>query len=177
MQLASKTNSKVKLKNSRTGKGLFASKEILKNEVIVDFSTGPGQYINTKESDVLFDKGQDYMIQIEDDLFFAAVSQNEIEEADFINHSCDPNSGIKGSQIIVAMRNIKKGDEITIDYAMTESSTFKINCQCSSKKCRKTITGNDWKNPVLQKKYKNYFSNYLKTKINISPLKCHHTEK
>lgn len=38
----------------------------------------------------------------------------------YINHSSNPNCGITGKVLIRAMRNIRKGDEITIDYSTTE---------------------------------------------------------
>jgi uncharacterized protein len=64
----------------------------------------------------------------------------------YVNHSCDPNMGIKGRVTFVALRNIKKGEHLTIDYSITECDTlwnFKIqtgsNCKCGSKKCRKII--------------------------------------
>jgi len=36
----------------------------------------------------------------------------------FLNHSCEPNVGILGQIIFVAMRNIDSGEELTIDYAL-----------------------------------------------------------
>lgn len=41
----------------------------------------------------------------------------------FINHSCNPNTGIKGKVTFTALRNIKKGDEITFDYSIIEEDT------------------------------------------------------
>lgn len=35
------------------------------------------------------------------------------------NHSCNPNSFIKGKNELVALRDIKKGEEITFDYSTT----------------------------------------------------------
>lgn len=36
------------------------------------------------------------------------------------NHSSNPNCGIKGRVTVCALKNIKKGEEITIDYSITE---------------------------------------------------------
>lgn len=38
----------------------------------------------------------------------------------YINHSCNPNMGIKGRVTFVALRDIKKGEEITFDYSISE---------------------------------------------------------
>ncbi len=39
---------------------------------------------------------------------------------EFLNHSCNPTLGIKGKVTYVALRNIKKGEELTFDYSITE---------------------------------------------------------
>jgi len=163
--MSSYISPKVKSRKSKIGKGLFAIKEIHKGELIIDFTHAPGKLVTTKEADRLYEKGNDYMIQVDENIFFAASNKREIEDSDFINHSCNPNSGIKVSLKIVAMRDIKRGEEITMDYAMCESSEFSIKCLCGSPRCRKVITGNDWKEKELQRKYKGYFSYYLQKKI------------
>lgn len=59
-----------------------------------------------------------------------------------LNHSCNPSAGIKGSRTLVALRSIKKGEEVTIDYSITEEDLLwelHTACRCGSKNCRKTI--------------------------------------
>ena len=160
-------SSKIKLQNSsKSGRGLFAIEEIKKGEVVADYTTGFGKFVTTKEADEIYDKGLDHMIQVDDDLFFAATEKNETEDADLFNHSCNPNCGIKDKLKIVTMRDIKTNEELAIDYAMTESSEYSFACNCNSPNCRKIVSGNDWKIPELQKKYQGYFSNYLQNRIN-----------
>ncbi len=49
---------------------------------------------------------------------------------------------------ITARRDIKPGEEITFDYATSETyEGFEMKCFCNNKECRKMITANDWKNP------------------------------
>ena len=156
---------KVEKKKSVSGFGLFATENVSKGEIVADFSNGPGQYLSTAQADVLYDQGKDYMMQVDNDTFFVATTPEELEDADFINHSCDPTCGIRGTQQVVAMRNIRKGEEITFDYAMTESSDFSFSCECGAQNCRHVVTGEDWKLPELQKKYKGYFSDYLQKRI------------
>ncbi|OGG53220.1 hypothetical protein A3H16_03085 [Candidatus Kaiserbacteria bacterium RIFCSPLOWO2_12_FULL_53_8] len=155
----------VRRKKGLAGDGLFAINDIRAGELVVDFSTGPGTYLPTPEADVLYEEGNDYMLQVDDDLFFAAADKHELEDADFINHSCEPNCGVRGSLQIVAMCDIKTGEEITFDYAMSESSDFQMQCRCGARTCRSIITGNDWKSPILQKRYSGYFSDYLQKKM------------
>lgn len=156
---------KVEVKECKIGKGVFAKEKILKDELIIDFSTGPGKILKDEEMKKFFDAGYDYALQIDDDALFAATNDKELEDGDFLNHSCNPNCGIKNSLKIVAMRDIEAGEEITFDYAMSESTPYSIKCECRAKNCRKLITGDDWKNKKLQKKYAGYFSDYLQKKI------------
>ena len=157
---------KVENRSSKmAGRGLFAKEKIDKGEIIIDFTNGLGQFVDGTKADDLFSRGQDHMIQVDDDLFFAAVEEGDFEDADYLNHSCEPNCGIKDKLKIVAMRNIHLGEELTVDYAMMESSEYNFVCNCGSRDCRKVITGNDWKIKGLQEKYKGYFSDYLAKKI------------
>ncbi len=118
---------KVEIRESKLGgKGLFAKDKIGKDEVVVDYTGGPGKFISTKEAGELYEKGNDYMIQVDNDRFFVATNDKELEEADFLNHSCDPNCGINVSLKIVTMRDIEPGEELTFDYAMTESSEYSM---------------------------------------------------
>lgn len=147
------------------GKGIFAKEKILIGELLIDFELGTGVFISDQEADEQYRAGIDYMIQVDEDLFFATSDICDIEDADYINHSCNPNAGIRGRVQVVAMRDIEKDEEITFDYAMSESSDYIIDCRCGSSGCRQLITGNDWRSPILQKRYFGFFSKYLQDKI------------
>jgi SET domain-containing protein len=164
--MASYSSPKVEARESSiAGKGVFAIEDILKGELVFDFSEGTGKYISGSEMDKLFDEGMDYAIQVDDDLFFAATNSEEMEIGDYLNHSCDPNLGIKDSLKLIALKDVKIGEEVAFDYAMTESSDFEIKCLCGKSNCRRKITGEDWKRKDLQEKYKGYFSDYIAKKI------------
>lgn len=156
---------KVKIGKSKIGKGLFALKKMRKGELVIDFTNAPGKFLPMEDANELYKKGNDYMIQIDDNLFFVATNKAELEDTDFINHSCNPNCGIANALTIVAMRSIKPGEEITFDYAMSESSEYRMKCNCGHLNCRKVITGEDWKISELQKKYSGFFSGYIQNKI------------
>lgn len=82
--------------------------------------------------------------------------------ADHVNHSCQPNCGIRGTHTLVAMRDIPAKEEITYDYAMTDGCDYDVfDCRCQSTQCRRTITGSDWKHPTLQARYHGWFSEYI----------------
>ncbi|HAF16480.1 MAG TPA: SET domain-containing protein-lysine N-methyltransferase [Blastocatellia bacterium] len=59
----------------------------------------------------------------------------------YINHSCEPSAYMKilyGRILFIALRDIKPGDEITIDYEQTLHSNKK-RCTCGAPSCRGTI--------------------------------------
>jgi len=87
----------------------------------------------------------------------------------YINHSCDPNCGIKGNKI-VSIKNIHKGDEITIDYSTTNADLkWEMKCSCNAKNCRNVIKSVQYlpKKRFLQ--LKRFMPLYV-AKNNISPI-------
>jgi uncharacterized protein len=61
--------------------------------------------------------------------------------AEYINHSCDPNlisKIVKGHILYVSLRDIKPGEELTIDYRF-DKKVERVLCKCGTAKCRGTI--------------------------------------
>ncbi|MBD2063952.1 SET domain-containing protein-lysine N-methyltransferase [Funiculus sociatus GB2-A5] len=55
------------------------------------------------------------------------------------NHSCDPNTGYQGLDLI-ALRDIKAGEELTVDFAAFCGEDMEgFQCMCGSPKCRGDI--------------------------------------
>jgi len=106
-------------------------------------------------------------IQIADDLFIGPRDVAEREGAMiFSNHSCDPNIGVQGQIVFVALRRISIGEELTHDWATTDDDeNYSMTCRCGAPTCRGVITGSDWRNKDLQRKYHGMFSWYLQQKI------------
>jgi hypothetical protein len=145
------------------GKGLFAIAPIQKGEVVCV----KGGHIFTREhlKGVTARLGP-AEVQIGNDLFIGPLDEGE-REASMIysNHSCDPNIGVQGQVVFVAMRDIEAGEELTHDWAMTDDDSYEMECNCGAASCRKVITGQDWRRPELQEKYKGFMSSYLAEKI------------
>jgi len=88
------------------------------------------------------------------------------EPGDSINHSCLPNCGLRNATQLITMRDIAVGEELTYDYAMSDTSDYdEFECACRSDNCRVRITGNDWKLLDLQTRYQQIFSPYVQRKI------------
>ena len=83
----------------------------------------------------------------------------------YSNHSCDPNIGMRGEITFVAMRDIRAGEELTHDWAMTDDDDYSVECKCGAPNCRGMLTGKDWQRPELQARFAGYFSVYLARKI------------
>jgi uncharacterized protein len=61
--------------------------------------------------------------------------------AEYINHSCDPNLVariVKDHIIYVSRRDIRAGEELTVDYHF-DKKVEKVICHCGAAKCRGTI--------------------------------------
>ncbi|MFP1155473.1 SET domain-containing protein-lysine N-methyltransferase [Mycobacterium sherrisii] len=87
----------------------------------------------------------------------------------FINHSCEPNVGFAGNIVLVTMRAVGAGEELTTDYALFDDHDEQMTCHCNAPSCRGVIDGHDWRRSDLQRRYRGYFSWYLQRKINEMP--------
>jgi uncharacterized protein len=146
------------------GRGLFATADIAKDEIV---AVKGGHIVDRKtlRENITPQLGP-VEIQIDDDLFIAPVIGEEQEGSMlYSNHSCDPNIGMRGEITFVAMREIRAGEELTHDWAMTDDDDYSIECKCGAPNCRGMLTGKDWQRAELQKRYAGYFSAYLAKKI------------
>ncbi|MFL6334109.1 MAG: SET domain-containing protein-lysine N-methyltransferase [Pyrinomonadaceae bacterium] len=53
------------------------------------------------------------------------------------NHSCDPNASFDGDGMLVAVRQIEAGEEITYDYRAhpLPASPWNFECRCGAEGC------------------------------------------
>lgn len=160
-------NPKIEIRNTEEkGIGSFAKELVYKDEIVV---VQGGQIVKNDD----LKKPQikpfaSHCFQIEKDYHVCPVefAEEKLDAIFQINHSCNPNCGIKGQITLVAMRDIEPGEEIAYDYAMTDANyndmlCENMKCLCGASDCRGVITGEDWKREDLQKKYKGYFSKYI----------------
>jgi hypothetical protein len=61
----------------------------------------------------------------------------------FLSHGCDPNCRLDmARRELVALRTIRAGEWLTIDYAATEDELFsQFACHCGAADCRRWIVG------------------------------------
>ena len=145
------------------GRGVVARAPIAKDEIV---AIKAGHVVTRDEIERVTATTGDYALQIEDDFYIAPRAPGEVLDMSvMINHSCDPNVGFRGNVIYVALREIAAGEELFHDYAMERSDDYSLDCHCGSQLCRGKVTGDDWKLPALQRRYGDYFSIYLRRKI------------
>src|SRR3989338_3663068 len=160
---------KIYVKESKThGKGIFALKNIKKGETIFIIKGKKINFLinNKKQAEIA---GFNWI----------GFGKNEwIDPTNYglyLNNSCNPNSAIKGRVVVIAIRNIKKGEEITFDYSLKEADIFwHIKCHCGSRNCRKTIKSIQFLPYKIFNKYKLHIPEYFKKvfkKFNISNFK------
>jgi hypothetical protein len=136
------------------GSSLFAAKDFKKDEVVF-VAFGP-----------LITHATTYTIPIGPDLKIDPT-QPSGNLCQYICHSCDPSCGIKNRTEIVAMRDIRKDEEITIDYGMIgyeyggEISEVDRICKCGRSICRGKMGCYKELPREVRKKYKGYISDYL----------------
>ena len=152
------------VKESRIhGRGLFARQPVAKGEIVAI----KGGYIldgsGLREVEACLGSAE---IPVADGFFIGPLNELEREGAMiFTNHSCDPNIGVQGQIVFVAMREIEAGEELTHDWATTDADTYQMTCNCWTVNCRGIITGQDWRRRDLQERYRGYMSWYLQRKI------------
>jgi hypothetical protein len=166
MRLNSYVSPKAEIRNTPfRGRGLFATGEFRSGEVVYVM----GGYVFTRQpsenTGSLFQRSE---IQIGDNLFIGVIHPDDSMIAS--NHSCDPNTAVQGQIIFIALREIAPGEELTYDWATTDDAVYAIECRCGSAACRRIITGKDWHQKDLQRKYRGLFSWYLEQKIELGDL-------
>ena len=143
------------------GSGSLTVSKISKGEIVASFG---GNVINQSELTNYSADRVSRSLQLNSVTYL--LSGAVPEAGDMINHSCEPNCGMAGTSSVQALRDIEIGEELSFDYAMSDSSQYdEFNCACGKDKCREKITGMDWQKKDLQAKYNKYFSAYIESLI------------
>lgn len=141
------SNSKTEIRSAENmGYGRFAVSDISADEII--YRAG-GFWLTEEERE---NYKEDYFQLVEGAWHFQGGLKYYLNGCH--NHSCNPNAYLQ-DYIVRALRPIKSGEEITIDYSAFIYHEYTIieNCSCNAIDCRKTISGNDWHTYNLPEKY------------------------
>jgi hypothetical protein len=138
------------------GRGVFAEREFLKGDVVLEID----------DSDPILDRGEVTPgQQIFIDVFVGIDGKEKViwmkSPERFINHSCDPNTFVRtdltsGVRRALALKDIRKGDELTWDYALNiwEEWIVPVPCNCGAENCLGIIRGDFFTLPrEVQQRY------------------------
>jgi len=130
------------VEDSRFGKGCYATMPIREGETICFFT---GEETTWKESEIRYIKGLD---RLDDPFQISETKYLELYEPYiYFNHSCNPNSGFRGENEMIAIRDINPGKEITYDYSTVTwddrwariHGAWIMECRCEEENCRKIV--------------------------------------
>jgi SET domain-containing protein len=123
-------------KSSINGKGCFATLQFPRRKKIAEYT---GERITNAEANRRANRRRLRICAINSR--WSLDGSRGGNGTHYINHSCQPNSYMKilyGHIQFYALRDIRPGEEITIDYESTLHSDSK-RCFCGAKNCRGTI--------------------------------------
>lgn len=114
------------------GLGVFAGRHFEAGETILVFE---GEIVG-RDHPIHYSPQSGYLLQIAKEAYIYPVSPGY-----YVNHSCDPNAGIAGSDRLIAIRAIEEGEEIRFDYSTTmDEDLWTMDCRCGAARCRSLIT-------------------------------------
>jgi uncharacterized protein len=122
------------------GKGAFATRAIKKGECVGEYE---GELITNEEADRRYEhEPMTYLFSVEDNMCVDAMHVDC--GLKFINHCCDPNcfaEVVKHKVFYYAKRDIRPGEELTVDYELIvdEKENDPCTCNCGSANCRGTM--------------------------------------
>jgi len=124
-------------KSNIDNKGLYASKNIKAEQIVIHYK---GKLVTKKEveKNPKFDNDKAiYLFNVNSR--YDLDGDFEYNDARLINHSCNPNCEVNGKGLklwIFALRDIKKGEELSYDYGFGYDEDYKqFVCKCGAKNC------------------------------------------
>jgi D-alanine-D-alanine ligase len=141
--------------NAIAGYGIYASRDIQQGEIIFK-GEGKSQRIITKrfvektwnEDEKLHFRR--YAYAISEELFI--LWDDDPSEWAPQNHCCNPNTAFDGLNVL-ALINIEKGQELTLDYAQfLDEHMEPFQCQCGATNCQGLIKGINGNTITLREK-------------------------
>jgi SET domain-containing protein len=129
---------KIKLAKSKIHRwGVYAAEFIPAGRKVIEYT---GERINRRETKRR-SESSDLIYLFTLDNYWTLDGSVGGSGAQYINHSCDPNLVtriIKGHIIYMSQRDIKPGEELTVDYRF-DKKVERVECLCGTLKCRGTI--------------------------------------
>ena len=121
----------------RKGRGLYATKDIKEGTRIINYVGKIITKKQTEESEKFDNAKPIYLFNLNNR--YDLDGDVPWNTARLINHSCTNNCDYNGTGLklwVIAIKDIKKGEELTCDYGFGYDENFKqFKCKCGSKNC------------------------------------------
>ncbi|MBS1626821.1 MAG: SET domain-containing protein-lysine N-methyltransferase [Bacteroidetes bacterium] len=130
--------------NAIAGYGIYANTNIKAKEIIFKGEEKAQRIVTKQYVDANWNEKQQedfkrYAYPISKNVYIL-WDENAAEWAPQ-NHSCNANTAYLGLNVI-ALQNINKGEELTLDYAtLLDETAQPFDCECGSSNCRGTVRG------------------------------------
>lgn len=126
--------------------GVFSLKDFRPGDLILRFE--PGRTVHVDQLATLSTWEQDHLGELTED-----TCQILPPPRCYVNHACVPNA-VSTSSELRALRDIRAGEEITIDYRLNSLDDWEMACACGADGELHTVIGNFFTLPDhLQRRY------------------------
>lgn len=108
-----------------------------------------------------------YQAMVDHKAYLSPPDHDALEATWFLNHHCNANLARFGGLIYVAKRPVAAGEELTVDYSpfVACRDNWQLKCKCGDESCRRVVSSEDWKNPVLAKRLWREWLPFVQKKI------------
>ncbi|HXL99501.1 MAG TPA: SET domain-containing protein [Rhizomicrobium sp.] len=149
------------------GEGVFATAPIRCGEKLMEFGGLP-----LSSEDIATELYRERSVwKVGDDLFLALPHSDTTPSLDEnLNHSCDANGWLDDEVTLCARRDIRTGEEITLDHGTWDFEEDgylwdRDRCSCGAAQCRKLLGKDDWQLAAVQERYKGHFHPFVQQLI------------
>jgi len=150
------------------GKAVFAARDFGEGAPLLEFT---GRRLPAHKVPGVMRGVTDRYVQVTPDQYMGPSGRID----DLVNHSCDPNAGLRFTDtgvFLVAIRDIAAGEEVTWDYSTTlAKSDWHMICQCGAPGCRRVIGNFSTVDAERQQFYRarNLVAPYLRRRDTLDP--------
>ena len=127
------------------GRGVFTSRLVHAGETLLTFRGRPYPRSHAIHSTP---RGA-YLLQVDSEKYIMPRAP-----ARFVNHSCEPNSGLVDACVLVALVDLERGREVRFDYSTSmDEDLWTMPCACGQPSCRGVVRDFRFLPADLQRRY------------------------
>lgn len=114
-----------------SGTGVFAARRLSPGEFVLSFAQGSPEVVPYSVTIRTPEQEGNY-VQVGSDAYILPAPPSL-----YLNHSCEPNVGVRDQTEIITLARIEAGAELTFDYSTSMAEDgWEIDCACGTPACR-----------------------------------------